>query len=58
MHVSQECWFDYENAGRDREATALTAWLSEALDGRSRETRHATMTKVSRRIESCSCSSS
>jgi len=31
--VSQECWFDHENLEVYREAIALTAWLSEVLEG-------------------------
>jgi len=31
--VSQECWFDHENLEVYRETIALTAWLSEILEG-------------------------
>jgi len=31
--VSQECWFDHENLEVYREAIALTAWLTEVLEG-------------------------
>jgi len=31
--VTQECWFDHENLEVYREAIALTAWLTEVLEG-------------------------
>jgi hypothetical protein len=31
--VSQECWFNHENLEVYRDAIALTAWLSEVLEG-------------------------
>jgi four helix bundle protein len=31
--VSQQCWFDHENLEVYRKAIALTAWLSEVLEG-------------------------
>ena len=60
MEASHEFWFDHEKLEVYRDAIALTAWLSEVLEGTVRvgevkdqlDRASSSILKASRRIES------